>query len=97
MEAAQRADDPCPGCPAARGTQGLGPQPLEQVRENIEGDLDEMSWNLIAQIEAGDHVLDALDLMLSRDLDKIVAAHRPTRWTWRPCGASCAACRKCGI
>ncbi len=52
---------------------------LEQVRESVEGDLDEMSWNLIAQIEAGDHVLDALDLKLSRDLDKITAAHRPTQ------------------
>ncbi|AMP37615.1 XopAD/skwp family type III secretion system effector [Ralstonia solanacearum] len=51
---------------------------LERVRGRIEDDLDEMSWNLIAQIEAGDHVLDALDLMLWRDLDKIVAAHQPT-------------------
>ncbi|WP_162899615.1 MULTISPECIES: hypothetical protein [Ralstonia solanacearum species complex] len=25
------------------------------------GELDEMSWNLIAQIEAGDHILDALE------------------------------------
>ncbi|MHA6823507.1 XopAD/skwp family type III secretion system effector [Ralstonia pseudosolanacearum] len=51
---------------------------LEQVRGAIEGDLDEMSWNLIAQIEAGDHVLDALDLKLHRDMDRITAAHPPT-------------------
>ncbi|MGA3946360.1 XopAD/skwp family type III secretion system effector [Ralstonia nicotianae] len=51
---------------------------LEPVRGHIEGDLDEMSWNLIAQIEAGDNVLDALDLKLWRDLDRIVAAHPPT-------------------
>ncbi|MGE1003307.1 XopAD/skwp family type III secretion system effector [Ralstonia pseudosolanacearum] len=52
---------------------------LEQVRGAIEGDLDEMSWNLIAQIEAGDHVLDALDLKLHRDMDRITTAHPPTR------------------
>ncbi|WP_175425998.1 XopAD/skwp family type III secretion system effector [Ralstonia solanacearum] len=51
---------------------------LEQVRESIEGDLDEMSWNLIAQIEAGDHVLDALDLKLHRDMDRITTGHPPT-------------------
>ncbi len=38
-----------------------------------------MSWNLIAQIEAGDHVLDALDLKLHRDMDRITTAHPPTR------------------
>ncbi len=53
-------------------------QSLEQLRDCIESDLDEMSWNLIAQIEAGDQVLDALDLMLQRDLDRIVAAHPTT-------------------
>ncbi|WP_409349092.1 XopAD/skwp family type III secretion system effector [Ralstonia syzygii] len=52
---------------------------LEPVRGHIENDLDEMSWNLIAQIEAGDHVLDALDLKLHRDLDRIVDVHRPTQ------------------
>ncbi len=51
---------------------------LAQVRGRIEADLDEMSWNLIAQIEAGDDVLDALDLKLWRDLDRIVTAHPPT-------------------
>ncbi|MEF9387442.1 XopAD/skwp family type III secretion system effector [Ralstonia solanacearum species complex bacterium KE056] len=51
---------------------------LEQVRGAIEGDLDEMSWNLIAQIEAGDHVLDALDLKLHRDMDRITTVHPPT-------------------
>ncbi|WP_231409766.1 XopAD/skwp family type III secretion system effector [Ralstonia solanacearum] len=52
---------------------------LEQVRESVEGDLDEMSWNLIAQIEAGDHVLDTLDLKLWRDLDKIITKHPSTQ------------------
>ncbi|MEA5175820.1 hypothetical protein VB151_20710, partial [Xanthomonas fragariae] len=31
-------------------------QTLERTREAIEADLGEMSWNLIAQIEAGDQV-----------------------------------------
>ncbi|XVK68347.1 XopAD/skwp family type III secretion system effector [Ralstonia solanacearum] len=52
---------------------------LDQVRGSIEADLDEMSWNLIAQIEAGDHVLDALDLKLQREMDRITAAHPPTQ------------------
>ncbi|WP_197340259.1 XopAD/skwp family type III secretion system effector [Ralstonia solanacearum] len=54
-------------------------QILERTRDVIETDLDEMSWNLIAQIEAGDQLLDAVDLKLHRDLDRIVAAHPPTR------------------
>ncbi len=54
-------------------------QILERARDVIETDLDEMSWNLIAQIEAGDQLLDAVDLKLHRDLDRIVAAHPPTR------------------
>lgn len=53
-------------------------QTLESTRGVIEDDLDEMSWNLIAQIEAGDEVIHALDLRLRRDLDKIVSAHPPT-------------------
>nr|WP_232520334.1 XopAD/skwp family type III secretion system effector [Ralstonia solanacearum] len=52
---------------------------LECTRGTIETDLDEMSWNLIAQIEAGDQVLEAVDLKLYRDLEKIVAAHPPTQ------------------
>ncbi|MHA6882714.1 XopAD/skwp family type III secretion system effector [Ralstonia pseudosolanacearum] len=51
---------------------------LDRTRSAIETDLDEMSWNLIAQIEAGDQLLDAVDLKLHRDLDKILAAHPPT-------------------
>ncbi len=51
---------------------------LERTRGAIETDLDEMSWNLIAQIEAGDQLLDAVDLKLYRDLEKIVSAHPPT-------------------
>ncbi|MDB0511657.1 Type III effector protein (Skwp 4) [Ralstonia solanacearum] len=52
---------------------------LEQVRGSIESDLDEMSWNLIAQIEAGDHVFDALDLKLQREMDRITTAHPSTQ------------------
>ncbi|KQV78905.1 type III effector protein skwp2 [Rhizobacter sp. Root1221] len=51
---------------------------LESTRGVIEDDLDEMSWNLIAQIEAGDEVIHALDLRLRRDLEKIVSAHPST-------------------
>ncbi|MGA4212269.1 XopAD/skwp family type III secretion system effector [Ralstonia nicotianae] len=51
---------------------------LDRTRGAIETDLDEMSWNLIAQIEAGDQVLDAVDLKLHKDLDTILAAHPPT-------------------
>ncbi len=51
---------------------------LDRTRGAIETDLDEMSWNLIAQIEAADQVLDAVDLKLHKDLDTILAAHPPT-------------------
>lgn len=40
---------------------------LERTRAAIEGDLGEMSWNLIAQIEAGDLVFDALDLRMAKE------------------------------
>lgn len=42
---------------------------LTRVKHFIESDLDEMSWNLIAQIEAGDCVCDALDLQLQAQRD----------------------------
>ncbi|OAI76215.1 type III effector protein skwp2 [Ralstonia solanacearum] len=51
---------------------------LDRTRGAVEADLDEMSWNLIAQIEAGDQILDAVDLKLHKDLDTILAAHPPT-------------------
>ncbi|MFL7985056.1 hypothetical protein, partial [Xanthomonas vasicola] len=42
-------------------------QTLERTREAIEADLGEMSWNLIAQIEAGEQVFDALDLRMAKE------------------------------
>ncbi|WP_460409066.1 XopAD/skwp family type III secretion system effector [Pseudomonas amygdali] len=53
---------------------------LERTREAIEEDLGEMSWNLIAQIEAGDIVFDALDLRLAKEAKKITQAHPPSQF-----------------
>ncbi|SOS31182.1 hypothetical protein CFBP6109_P200021 (plasmid) [Pseudomonas syringae pv. cerasicola] len=53
---------------------------LERTREAIEEDLGEMSWNLIAQIEAGDIVFDALDLRLAKEAAKITQAHPPSQF-----------------
>ncbi|WP_259472284.1 XopAD/skwp family type III secretion system effector [Pseudomonas syringae] len=53
---------------------------LERTREAIEEDLGEMSWNLIAQIEAGDLVFDALDLRLTKEAAKITQAHPPSQF-----------------
>ncbi|WP_153043139.1 XopAD/skwp family type III secretion system effector [Xanthomonas nasturtii] len=53
---------------------------LERTREAIEVDLGEMSWNLIAQIEAGEQVFDALDLRMAKDAPTITQAHPPTRF-----------------
>nr|WP_015060666.1 XopAD/skwp family type III secretion system effector [Pseudomonas savastanoi]CBZ39966.1 conserved hypothetical protein [Pseudomonas savastanoi pv. savastanoi] len=53
---------------------------LERTREAIEEDLGEMSWNLIAQIEAGDLVFDALDLRLAKEAAKITQAHPPSQF-----------------
>ncbi len=72
------ADDPARVAQRREALQAWIGSTLEQVRGAIEGDLDEMSWNLIAQIEAGDHVLDALDLKLHRDMDRLTTAHPPT-------------------
>ncbi|WP_247709133.1 hypothetical protein [Ralstonia solanacearum] len=58
------ADDDRPGASRREELKAWVGEPLAQVRGSVEGDLDEMSWNLIAQIEAGDHVFDALDLKL---------------------------------
>ncbi|CEE76345.1 Shikimate kinase [Xanthomonas citri pv. citri] len=55
-------------------------QTLARTREAIEADLGEMSWNLIAQIEAGDQVFDALDLRMAKDAPTITQAHPPTRF-----------------
>ncbi|MFC7520067.1 XopAD/skwp family type III secretion system effector [Xanthomonas populi] len=51
---------------------------LERTREAIEADLGEMSWNLIAQIEAGEQVFDALDLRMAKEAPKIAQAHPPS-------------------
>ncbi|WP_348649607.1 shikimate kinase, partial [Rhizobium leguminosarum] len=63
---------------------------LERTREAIEADLGEMSWNLIAQIEAGDQTFDALDLRMAKEAPTITQAHPPTsfdldvgRWSMR--------------
>ncbi|MCF1443844.1 XopAD/skwp family type III secretion system effector [Ralstonia nicotianae] len=53
---------------------------LARTRGVIESDLQEMSWNLIAQIEAGDNVLNALDLRIGRELTAITQRHPPTRF-----------------
>ncbi|NKK54286.1 type III effector protein XopAD, partial [Rhizobium leguminosarum bv. viciae] len=51
---------------------------LERTREAIEADLGEMSWNLIAQIEAGNQTFDALDLRIAKEAPTITQAHPPT-------------------
>ncbi len=53
---------------------------LARTREAIEADLGEMSWNLIAQIEGGDQVFDALDLRMAKDAPAITQAHPATRF-----------------
>ncbi|UIA83798.1 hypothetical protein LU604_01350 [Erwinia tracheiphila] len=53
---------------------------LERTRAAIEGDLGEMSWNLIAQIEAGDLVFDALDLRMAKEAPKITQAYPPSQF-----------------
>ncbi|MFC6839755.1 XopAD/skwp family type III secretion system effector [Xanthomonas theicola] len=55
-------------------------QTLERTREAIEADLGEMSWNLIAQIEAGDQVFDALDRRMAKEAPRITQAHPPSRF-----------------
>ncbi|MBB4189004.1 shikimate kinase [Sinorhizobium terangae] len=47
---------------------------LHRTRGLIEGDLSNMSWNLIAQIEA-DNPVDALDLFMEQDAVAIQAQH----------------------
>ncbi|MGF6812859.1 hypothetical protein OKW30_008076 [Paraburkholderia sp. Clong3] len=55
---------------------------LDRTRPLIEADLQEKSWNLIAQIEADDEILDALDLRLSSGEHRaaLTARHAPSRF-----------------
>ncbi|MFE8645797.1 XopAD/skwp family type III secretion system effector [Sphingomonas sp. NCPPB 2930] len=53
---------------------------LDRTRAAIEADLGEMSWNLIAQIEAGDQVFDALDLRMAKEAPRITQAHPPSQF-----------------
>ncbi|RLM30106.1 hypothetical protein BHG07_12490 [Brenneria salicis ATCC 15712 = DSM 30166] len=50
---------------------------LERTQQVINADLQENSWNLIAQIEANDEIYEALDLRLLKDAATIVARHPP--------------------
>ncbi|WP_157771977.1 XopAD/skwp family type III secretion system effector [Ralstonia solanacearum] len=72
-------DAPSPAGERRKALEAWVAETLERTRGTIEADLDEMSWNLIAQIEAGDQVLDALDLKLHREVEKIVATHPSTQ------------------
>ncbi|WP_084801755.1 XopAD/skwp family type III secretion system effector [Bradyrhizobium sp. Ec3.3] len=54
---------------------------LERTREAIESDLGQMSWNLIAQIEAGDEVLNALDLHMLSHFEQLRRIHEPTEFS----------------
>ncbi|MCV3211840.1 type III effector protein [Mesorhizobium sp. YC-39] len=51
---------------------------LGRTRETIESDLGQMSWNLIAQIEAGDEVLNALDLHMLAHFEQVTQIHAPS-------------------
>ncbi|WP_175413682.1 XopAD/skwp family type III secretion system effector [Brenneria rubrifaciens] len=50
---------------------------LARTQDAISADLQDMSWNLIAQIEAGDNLYDALDMHIDRDAAAIAARHPP--------------------
>ncbi len=52
---------------------------LARTRALLLADLDEAGWNLIAQIEAGEEALDALDLRLFKEAEAITARHPATR------------------
>ncbi|WP_284274063.1 XopAD/skwp family type III secretion system effector [Bradyrhizobium iriomotense] len=54
---------------------------LGRTREVIESDLGQMSWNLIAQIEAGDEVLDALDLHMLAHFEQLTQSHAPSEFS----------------
>jgi len=53
---------------------------LKRTRDIIESDLQEMSWNLIAQIDFRDDVLNALDLRMQREGAALTAGHPPTKF-----------------
>ncbi|UIF88999.1 hypothetical protein KAF44_27785 (plasmid) [Cupriavidus necator] len=57
-------------------------QTLDRTRPLIETDLQEKSWNLIAQIEADDAILDALDLRLASaaHLEALTTRYPPRRF-----------------
>ncbi|MFP3710686.1 hypothetical protein SB783_42670, partial [Paraburkholderia sp. SIMBA_009] len=46
-------------------------------RNAVTTDLQEMSWNLIAQIEVGDDILNALDVRMRRDEALLTAKSKP--------------------
>ncbi|WP_445219707.1 XopAD/skwp family type III secretion system effector [Bradyrhizobium sp. Pa8] len=53
---------------------------LERTREAIDSDLGQTSWNLIAQIEAGDEVLNALDLHMLAHFERLTQIHAPSEF-----------------
>ncbi|APD13521.1 DUF1601 domain-containing protein [Pandoraea pulmonicola] len=53
---------------------------LTQTRETLQRDLSDMSWNLIAQIEASDDVDDAMDRFMHREHERIAQTCPPTRF-----------------
>ncbi|WP_246048900.1 XopAD/skwp family type III secretion system effector [Brenneria rubrifaciens] len=53
---------------------------LERTRAIVEADLQESSWNVIAQIEADDDVLSALDLRMRKELEPITQRHPPSQF-----------------
>ncbi|MGF6292643.1 XopAD/skwp family type III secretion system effector [Paraburkholderia youngii] len=65
-------------------------QTLDTTRSLIEADLQEMSWNLIAQIEADEAILDALDLRLASPahLADLTGRYPPRRFDLAACHAS---------
>ncbi|WP_429496213.1 XopAD/skwp family type III secretion system effector [Paraburkholderia youngii] len=65
-------------------------QTLDRTRGLIEADLQEMSWNLIAQIEADEAILDALDLRLASPahLADLTGRYPPHRFDLAACHAS---------
>ncbi len=51
----------------------------ERTEQFIQAELGDMADNLLGQIEAGGDVLDALDLRLLKNLDKVISQQPPTR------------------
>ncbi|WP_280920933.1 XopAD/skwp family type III secretion system effector, partial [Cupriavidus sp. AcVe19-1a] len=65
-------------------------QTLDRTRPLIEADLQEMSWNLIAQIEADEAILDALDLRLASEahVEVLTTRYPPSRFDLAACHES---------